>query len=155
MHARPVPLDFCRHRAADGGLCRPAVLQIGLGLAAGGRLGMDVPISLALILASSISLFETIHSGHHAYFDAAVMLAFFLLIGRYLDYRTRAIARSAAEELAALEVPRATVPGGRGRGGAGDFRDRCGRCGAGAPGRADAGRWRGRSRARPRWTARS
>src|SRR5690606_11544514 len=74
-----------------------------------GRLGMDVPISLALILASSISLFETIHSGHHAYFDAAVMLSFFLLVGRYLDYRTRAIARSAAEELAALEVPRATV----------------------------------------------
>ena len=74
-----------------------------------GRLGMDVPISLALILASSISLFETIHSGYHAYFDAAVMLSFFLLVGRYLDYRTRAIARSAAEELAALEVPRATV----------------------------------------------
>ena len=72
-----------------------------------GRLGMDVPISLALILASSISVFETIHSGHHAYFDAAVMLCFFLLIGRYLDYRTRAVARSAAEELTALEVPRA------------------------------------------------
>jgi len=74
-----------------------------------GRLGMDVPISLALILASSISLFETIHSGHHAYFDAAVMLCFFLLLGRYLDHRTRAVARSAAEELAALEVPRALV----------------------------------------------
>ncbi len=74
-----------------------------------GRLGMDVPISLALILASGISLFETWHSGHHAYFDAAVMLAFFLLAGRYLDHRTRAVARSAAEELAALEVPRALV----------------------------------------------
>ncbi|MGL4311766.1 MAG: heavy metal translocating P-type ATPase [Paracoccaceae bacterium] len=72
-----------------------------------GRLGMDVPISLAMILASGISVYETIHSGHHAYFDAAVMLTFFLLIGRYLDYRTRAVARSAAEELAALEVPRA------------------------------------------------
>ena len=72
-----------------------------------GRLGMDVPISLALILASSISVFETWNSGHHAYFDAAVMLTFFLLAGRYLDHRTRAIARSAAEELAALEVPRA------------------------------------------------
>ncbi|WP_083392697.1 heavy metal translocating P-type ATPase [Rhodobacter xanthinilyticus] len=75
----------------------------------GGRLGMDVPISLAIILASSISVFETIKHGHHAYFDAAVMLTFFLLVGRYLDYRTRAVARSAAEELAALEVPRATV----------------------------------------------
>lgn len=74
-----------------------------------GRLGMDVPISLALILASSISLFETWMGGHHAYFDAAVMLSFFLLAGRYLDHRTRAVARSAAEELAALEVPRATV----------------------------------------------
>ena len=74
-----------------------------------GRLGMDVPISLALILASSISLYETMQGGHQAYFDAAVMLCFFLLAGRYLDHRTRAIARSAAEELAALEVPRATV----------------------------------------------
>ena len=74
-----------------------------------GKLGMDVPISLALILASSISVYETAMSGHHAYFDAAVMLAFFLLLGRYLDHRTRAVARSAAEELAALEVPRAVV----------------------------------------------
>jgi len=72
-----------------------------------GRLGMDVPISLALILASSISLYETAHSGEKAYFDAAVMLSFFLLLGRYLDHRSRALARSAAEELAALEVPRA------------------------------------------------
>jgi Cu2+-exporting ATPase len=48
-------------------------------------------------------------SGENAYFDAAVMLAFFLLLGRYLDHRSRALARSAAEELAALEVPRAIV----------------------------------------------
>lgn len=63
-----------------------------------GRLGMDVPISLALILASAISVYETVSSGRHAYFDAAVMLCFnFLLIGRYLDYRTRAVARSASK----------------------------------------------------------
>lgn len=72
-----------------------------------GRIVMDFPISLALILASSISLFETINSGRHAYFDGVVTLCFFLLIGRYLDYRARAVARSAAEELTALEVPRA------------------------------------------------
>jgi len=71
------------------------------------RLNMDVPISLAILLASAMSLFETIQGGEHAYFDAALSLTFFLLAGRYLDHRTRAIARSAAEELAALEVPRA------------------------------------------------
>lgn len=73
-----------------------------------GQLNMDVPISLAIGLAVATSLWETALSGHHAYFDAALMLTFFLLAGRYLDHRTRAIARSAAEELAALELPRAT-----------------------------------------------
>ncbi|MBL4768853.1 MAG: cadmium-translocating P-type ATPase [Rhodobacteraceae bacterium] len=72
------------------------------------RLNMDVPIVLALILALITSLWETALSGEHAYFDAALTLTFFLLAGRYLEYRTRAIARSAAQELAALEVPRAT-----------------------------------------------
>jgi len=72
-----------------------------------GRLGMDVPISLAIILASSISVYETLNGGEHAYFDAAVMLTFFLLGGRWLDHRSRAVARSAAQELTALEVPRA------------------------------------------------
>jgi Cu2+-exporting ATPase len=69
---------------------------------------MDVPITLAIILAVLTSLWETSLSGEHAYFDAALALTFFLLAGRYLDHRTRAIARSAAEELTALEVPRAT-----------------------------------------------
>ena len=72
-----------------------------------GRLNMDVPIVLALVLALVTSLWETMLSGKHAYFDAALTLTFFLLAGRYLDFRTRAVARSAAEELAALEVPRA------------------------------------------------
>jgi Cu2+-exporting ATPase len=71
------------------------------------RLNMDVPISLAMILAVGSSIWETSLSGEHAYFDAAIMLTFFLLLGRYLDYRTRAAARSAAQELTALEVPKA------------------------------------------------
>lgn len=71
------------------------------------RLNMDVPIVLAIVLAVVTSLWETTLSGEHAYFDAALTLVFFLLAGRYLDHRTRAVARSAAEELAALEVPRA------------------------------------------------
>lgn len=71
------------------------------------RLNMDVPISLAILLAAGMSLFEALHSGAHAYFDAALSLTFFLLIGRYLEHRTKSAARSAAAELAALEVQRA------------------------------------------------
>lgn len=69
-----------------------------------GRLNMDVPISLAILLASAMSLYETLQGGHEAYFDAALSLTFFLLIGRYMDHRTRNAARSAARELTALEV---------------------------------------------------
>ena len=69
-----------------------------------GRLNMDVPISLAIILAAGMSLFETLNGGTHAYFDAALSLTFFLLIGRYMDHQTRSAARSAAKELTALEV---------------------------------------------------
>ncbi|MDX8351522.1 heavy metal translocating P-type ATPase [Cognatiyoonia sp. IB215182] len=71
-----------------------------------GRLNMDVPISLAILLASGISLYETLYGGRHSYFDAAVTLTFFLLIGRYLDHRSRKAAASAAAQLSALEAPR-------------------------------------------------
>lgn len=76
------------------------------------RLNMDVPISMAILLASALSLFETMSSGSDAYFDAALSLTFFLLAGRYLDARMRTSARSAAEELSALEVPRAHLVDG-------------------------------------------
>lgn len=79
------------------------------------RLNMDVPIALAIALAVVTSLWETSLSGEHAYFDAAIALTFFLLAGRYLDHRTRAAARSAAEELTALEVPRALRLGADGQ----------------------------------------
>lgn len=69
------------------------------------RLNMDVPISLAILLAGAMSLYETISHGEHAYFDAALSLTFFLLAGRYLDQKMRSTARSAAAELAAMEVP--------------------------------------------------
>ncbi len=69
---------------------------------AGARLNMDVPISLAIGLSAASSLFETANGGEHAYFDAGIMLIFFLLIGRYLDHRMRARARSAVDELVAM-----------------------------------------------------
>jgi Cu2+-exporting ATPase len=64
-----------------------------------GHTNMDVPISLALILTSGASLFEAINHGEHVYFDSAIMLTFFLLIGRYLDFKARENARSSANDL--------------------------------------------------------
>ena len=65
---------------------------------------MDVPISLGVVLAVGMSLFETINHAAHAYFDSAVMLLFFLLCGRYLDRAMRARTRAVAGNLAALRA---------------------------------------------------
>ena len=70
---------------------------------------MDVPIALGVILAPAMSLAETVARGEHAYFDSAVTLLFFLLIGRYLDQRARGRARSAAERLLALTAGAVTL----------------------------------------------
>jgi Cu2+-exporting ATPase len=79
------------------------------------RTNMDVPISLAIILAPSVSLFETFRSGEHAYFDSAVTLLFFLLIGRYLDRHARGRAHATASRLLALSAVAATVVESDGR----------------------------------------
>ncbi|MEM7074929.1 MAG: heavy metal translocating P-type ATPase [Pseudomonadota bacterium] len=71
-----------------------------------GHLNMDVPISLAIVLACALSLYETWTGGAHAYFDAALSLTFFLLAGRVMESRMRRVARSAAADLAALEPQR-------------------------------------------------
>lgn len=75
---------------------------------------MDVPISLGVILAVGMSLFETLNHAAHAYFDSAVMLLFFLLCGRYLDRAMRARTRAVAGNLAAFRVDTAQRlgPGG-------------------------------------------
>ena len=75
----------------------------------GWHLNMDVPISLALILASAMSLAQTIQGTEQVYFDAAVSLVFFLLIGRYLDQSLRSQAKSAAQNLIGLNSGFATV----------------------------------------------
>ncbi len=74
-----------------------------------GHTNMDVPISLAVILSYAMSLYETIHHGEHAWFDATVTLLFFLLIGRVLDHLMRDRARSAIVSLARLSPRGAMV----------------------------------------------
>lgn len=74
-----------------------------------GRTNMDVPISIGLVLAVALSLYETFTSGHQAFFDAAVMLLFFLLVGRYLDSVMRDRARAGVAALLKQSAPGATV----------------------------------------------
>ncbi|MEK6636581.1 MAG: heavy metal translocating P-type ATPase [Pseudomonadota bacterium] len=75
------------------------------------RTNMDVPISIGVILASALSLFETITHGPHAYFDGAVMLLFFLLTGRWLDSVMRDRARDGVTALLRNTAPGALVIG--------------------------------------------
>ncbi|NVK18985.1 MAG: cadmium-translocating P-type ATPase [Methylocystaceae bacterium] len=74
-----------------------------------GRSNMDVPISMAVVLTAGMSLFQVISGEEHAYFDSAISLLFFLLIGRYLDRRARGRARGAAEHLLGLNAVAVTV----------------------------------------------
>ncbi|MGA8920287.1 MAG: heavy metal translocating P-type ATPase [Pseudolabrys sp.] len=67
-------------------------------------LNMDVPISLGVVLALGMSLVETANHATHAYFDSAIMLLFFLLIGRTLDHAMRRKTRAVAGNLAALKA---------------------------------------------------
>ncbi len=69
-----------------------------------GRTNMDVPISLGVILVTGMSLAQTMQGGAHTYFDSAITLLFFLLIGRFLDHRARGQARATAEQLLALRA---------------------------------------------------
>ncbi|MGJ4968108.1 cation-translocating P-type ATPase [Bradyrhizobium sp. HKCCYLRH1073] len=73
-----------------------------------GNVNMDVPICIGVILALGMSVVETFHHAEHAYFDAAIMLLTFLLVGRYLDQNMRRRTRAVAGNLAALKAETAT-----------------------------------------------
>lgn len=72
------------------------------------NVNMDVPISIGVILALGMSVVETVNHAEHAYFDAAIMLLTFLLVGRYLDQSMRRRTRAVAGNLAALKAETAT-----------------------------------------------
>jgi Cu2+-exporting ATPase len=69
-----------------------------------GRTNMDVPVSLGVVVVTGISLATTISGGAHTYFDSAIALLFFLLVGRVLDHWARGQARATAEQLLALRA---------------------------------------------------
>ncbi|HXG82223.1 MAG TPA: heavy metal translocating P-type ATPase [Sphingomicrobium sp.] len=80
-----------------------------------GQTNMDVPISIGVLLVTALSLFEALAGGPHAYFDGAVMLLFFLLVGRVLDSIMRDRARDGVTALLKQSAPGALVIGEDGR----------------------------------------
>lgn len=63
------------------------------------RLGMDVPVSLAIGSAWAVSTGATLRGTGEVYFDSVCMFTFFLLLGRFLEQRARHRADSATRAL--------------------------------------------------------
>lgn len=54
-----------------------------------GHFGMNLPVSIAILAGYSASMFSLFTNGDVYYFDSVVMFTFFLLVGRFLEHRTR------------------------------------------------------------------
>ncbi|MGE3691265.1 MAG: heavy metal translocating P-type ATPase [Novosphingobium sp.] len=78
------------------------------------RTNMDVPISIGVVLATSLSFYEVVTGGKDAWFDGTLMLLFFLLAGRTLDAMMRDRARAGVDALLSQAATGATVVDGAG-----------------------------------------
>jgi len=63
-------------------------------------LGMDVPVALALTIAYTASVINTLRGAGEIYFDSVTMFIFFLLAGRFVEMTVRQRSLSATEALA-------------------------------------------------------
>ncbi|OUS26352.1 copper-transporting ATPase [Thalassotalea sp. 42_200_T64] len=73
------------------------------------RLSMDVPVSIAIILAFCASTWATVTHSGEVYFESLAMFTFLLLIGKYLEFRARARAAEVSANLLKLMPLSATT----------------------------------------------
>lgn len=78
----------------------------------GQTLGMDVPVSIALIFAYVASLVATVTEQGEVFFESISMFTFFLLVGRFLEMRARRKSAAASGNLLKLIPAIATTLGG-------------------------------------------
>jgi Cu2+-exporting ATPase len=71
-------------------------------LLAARRLGMDVPVALAVALIYAGSVVEVVVGGPDVWFESVSMFVFFLSVGRYLEMRARHRAGDLSDALAGL-----------------------------------------------------
>jgi len=82
------------------------------------RLGMDVPVALALLLAWLPSVVNTLRADGEVYFDSVGMFIFFLSAGRFIEMSVRHRSLNSAEALARslpAQVTRIAANGGHER----------------------------------------
>jgi P-type Cu2+ transporter len=82
---------------------RPFVISAVRGVAAG-RLNRDALLIIGVILALGIAAFETLRHSAQVYFDTALLLLAFLLVGRTLEQAMLRLARAFAANIAALRA---------------------------------------------------
>lgn len=73
------------------------------------RLSMDVPVSIAIILAFTASTWATFNQSGEVYFESVSMFTFLLLIGKFLEFRARARAAEVSANLLKLMPLTATI----------------------------------------------
>ncbi|RUQ37632.1 MAG: cadmium-translocating P-type ATPase [Candidatus Competibacteraceae bacterium] len=73
-----------------------------------GRLGMDVPVALAVLAAFAASVWYTWQGGGEVYYDSVTMFVFFLLTGRFLEMTARHRAGQISEALVRMLPATAT-----------------------------------------------
>ena len=78
-----------------------------------GVLGMDVPVTLALLLAYFASCYATFTQQGEVYFESVSMFTFFLLLGRYYESKAKYSAITANANLIRLLPKLATLVDGR------------------------------------------
>jgi Cu2+-exporting ATPase len=73
------------------------------------RSNMDIAISVAIFLTSITSFYQALNHAKHIYFDSAMMLCFFLLIGKWLDFKARKKSFDIAKEFSLINANYARI----------------------------------------------
>ena len=116
LDVAPEPLIAALLRYSQWIMATPVLLYSGWPLLASaaralraGQLNMDVPVSLALVLAYGASCVNVVTGEGHIYYDSVTMFVFLLLTARWFEGRGRAAAARRLRELEAAQPLSATI----------------------------------------------
>jgi len=70
---------------------------------------MDIAISVAIILSFSYSIYHTFIGSGEVYFESSLMLIFFLLVGRFLEFKTKEKITLLTENIILSDIKQTTI----------------------------------------------